>query len=208
MKEIIDTLIFVQPLFIAVLGLLQLYLIYIAFQLAANSIREFRVNQIWVENRADAAKIIYLLDRIERKIDYLNRLHYIDKHTSREFQEEIEKLDSSLLPEVKPVYFLYLKLTNERNDIFDLISEIDSLDYKLKLKKNYSLFASYLGLENYLIISVDLAVAFRSGNAEAYNKIYHGKVKSSIENYLLKALQEYKTIISDKKDYYIEYLTK
>src|SRR5690606_27789298 len=183
MKELIESLVFVMPVVAGLFGLLQIYLLYLTFKLAANSITEFRSNQIWVENRKDAAQIINLLNLVERKAVELSRLKSIESGLWNENKDEIREVELySSFPELKTAYFLSIKFTRSKEEILRIISEIESLEHKIKRQRSLLLYSSYLELMISVQTVMLLVVEFRKKNKEDYLKIYTEKLNSNVEN--------------------------
>jgi len=207
MKELIESLVFVMPVVAGLFGLLQIYLLYLTFKLAANSITEFRSNQIWVENRKDAAQIINLLNLVERKVVELSRLKSIESGLWNENKDEIREVELySSFPELKTAYFLFIKFTRSKEEILRIISEIESLEHKIKRQRSLFLYRSYLELMISVQTVMLLVVEFRKKNKEDYLKIYTESLNSNVENFLGVEFHKFELLVAQRKEYYIGYL--
>lgn len=207
MMELIESLVFVMPVVAGLFGLLQIYLLYLTFKLAANSITEFRSNQIWLENRKDAAQIINLLNLVERKVVELSRLKSIESDLWNENKDEIRAIGLySSFPELKTAYFLSIKFTRSKEEILRTISEIESLEHKIKRERSLFLYRSYLELMISVQTVMLLVVEFRKKNKEDYLKIYTEKLNSNVENFLGVEFHKFELLVAQRKEYYIGYL--
>src|SRR5690606_35959606 len=203
MKELIESLVFVMPVVAGLFGLLQIYLLYLTFKLAANSITEFRSNQIWVENRKDAAQIINLLNLIEKEIESLKQFDEIDYRLIKGFGD----LDD-IFPELKKVIYLFLKYKDSRDRILNISSEIDSLEYKINKRSSSFFYRSFATLLMSLQMSDELVHEYTMADLQKYQKYYDENLQSNFENTMRIALEEFLSVIKEKRNYYINYLQK
>lgn len=205
MKELLEGLVFIMPLVAGIIGLLQIYILYVTLKLAANSIKDFRNNQIWIDNRKDAAQILNLLIILENEIDNLKRTSYINHDQREQYSSLIKRSTHSLFPELEIVVDYFIKFMRFKKEVPKIAAEIESLELKLwKGKKNTS--AAYMKSLLILYKPCELVVAFDNNDLEEYEHIYSEQFDRQFQNFVDEALTKLADFTIEMKANYISFL--